>query len=150
MTVESRNAGGSPERGEAPPRPYISKLPQYARDLLSPASLKNEGTIVLRPQLNLYNESVCSAAQLQPAVYHDVPVRAFPLQVAAHFRRTAQGIVFADGQFLLVRLGRYAAADDLATSDHRDPIRDVEDLIELVADEDDRGVQLTRQLGGGP
>ena len=46
------------------------------------------------------------------------------------------------GQVLLVRLGRDARADDLAAPDDRDAVGDVEDLVELVADEDDRGSEL--------
>ena len=42
------------------------------------------------------------------------------------------------GQVILVRLGRDPRADDLATSDDRDPVGDLEDLEQLVADEDDR------------
>src|SRR3954447_23108138 len=36
-----------------------------------------------------------------------------------------------------VRLGRDALADDAAASDDGDPVRDLEDLVQLVADEDD-------------
>ena len=41
------------------------------------------------------------------------------------------------GQVVLVRLGRPPLADDAAASDHRDPVRDLEHLVQLVADEDD-------------
>ena len=41
------------------------------------------------------------------------------------------------GKVLLVRLGRDPLADDLAAPDDRDPVGDLEDLVELVADEDD-------------
>jgi len=36
------------------------------------------------------------------------------------------------GEVFLVRLRRDALADDLAASDDRDPIGDLEDLVELV------------------
>ena len=58
-----------------------------------------------------------------------------------------QGDLAADhqlGEVLLVGLGRDPLADDLAAPDDRDPVRDVEDLVELVADEDD-AVTLGRQ-----
>ncbi len=42
------------------------------------------------------------------------------------------------GQVVLVRLGRDPRADDLAAPDDRDPVGDLEDLVQLVADEDDR------------
>ena len=48
------------------------------------------------------------------------------------------------GEVLLVGLGRDPLADDLAASDDRDPIGDLEDLVELVADEDD-AVALGRE-----
>ena len=48
------------------------------------------------------------------------------------------------GEVLLVRLGRDPLADDLAAPDDRDPVRDLEDLVQLVADEDD-AVALGRQ-----
>ena len=41
------------------------------------------------------------------------------------------------GQVFLVGLGRDPRPDDLAAPDDRDPVRDLEDLVELVADEDD-------------
>ena len=41
------------------------------------------------------------------------------------------------GEVVLVRLGRDPLADDLAPPDDRDPVGDLEDLVELVADEDD-------------
>ena len=48
------------------------------------------------------------------------------------------------GEVLLVRLGRDPLADDLAAPDDRDPVGDLEDLVELVADEDD-AVALGRE-----
>ena len=48
------------------------------------------------------------------------------------------------GEVLLVGLGRDALADDLAAPDDRDPVGDLEDLVELVADEDD-AVALGRE-----
>ena len=48
------------------------------------------------------------------------------------------------GEVFLVRLGRDPLADDLAAPDDRDPVRDLEDLVQLVADEDD-AVALGRQ-----
>ena len=48
------------------------------------------------------------------------------------------------GEVFLVRLGWDALADDLAAPDDRDPVRDLEDLVQLVADEDD-AVALGRQ-----
>ena len=41
------------------------------------------------------------------------------------------------GEVVLVRLGRDALADDLAAPDDGDPVGDLEDLVQLVADEDD-------------
>ena len=49
------------------------------------------------------------------------------------------------GQVVLVRLCRDALADDTATPDHRDPVGDLEHLVQLVADEDDAVT-----LGGEP
>ena len=40
-------------------------------------------------------------------------------------------------EVLLVGLRRQPLADDLAAPDDRDPVRDLEDLVQLVADEDD-------------
>jgi hypothetical protein len=48
-------------------------------------------------------------------------------------------------EIVLVGLGREALADDLAAPDDRDPVGDLEDLVQLVADEDDRVA-----LGGEP
>ncbi len=48
------------------------------------------------------------------------------------------------GEIVLVRLGRDALADHLAPPDDRDPVRDLEDFVELVADEQD-AVTLGRQ-----
>ena len=49
------------------------------------------------------------------------------------------------GEVVLVGLRRHALADDLAAPDDRDPVGDLEDLVELVADEDDAVA-----LGGEP
>ena len=50
------------------------------------------------------------------------------------------------GEVLLVRLGRNARADDLAAPDDGDPVGDLEDLVQLVADEDDRRAELPGEL----
>ena len=46
------------------------------------------------------------------------------------------------GQVLLARLGRQPLADHPAAPDHRDPVRYLEHLVELVADEDDAPAAL--------
>ena len=63
-------------------------------------------------------------------------------------RSTVELDVAADhqlGEVLLVGLGRDPLADDLAAPDDRDPVGDLEHLVELVADEDDAVA-----LGGEP
>ncbi len=49
-------------------------------------------------------------------------------------------------EVVLVGLGGNAGPDHATATDDRDPIGDVEDLVELVADEDDRGPELLREL----
>src|SRR6202171_5665298 len=47
-------------------------------------------------------------------------------------------------QFLFGRLRRTALPDHPSASNHRDTVRDLEDLLELVADEDDRAAVLRK------
>src|SRR5215210_8249993 len=53
------------------------------------------------------------------------------------------------GEFLLRRRRRRGLTDDLAPPEHRDAIRDLEDLVELVADEHDRlpGIPQRSEVG---
>ena len=50
------------------------------------------------------------------------------------------------GEVLLIGLGGNSRADDLAAADDGDTVRDLQHLVELVADEHDRGAELLGEL----
>ena len=133
-----------PSRVTEPPRRLAQPDDRLDQLVLAVAGDPGDAEDLARADLEVDAVDDLVAAVVLDGQALDLERRAGRVRFAAIDRQRDLAADHQLGEVFLVRLGRDALADDLAAPDDRDPVRDLEDLVQLVADEDD-AVALGRQ-----